>query len=257
MAAKTRFSIVSVSIMVSLVLSSCAPQEEPIRPNIRSMMMSVPAGRAWRATGAWRFGNQFAPNGSDLLNLMEIQGASYIVKAPASQAGGCYIEFDVRDFVDGKELSQKAVGAKDETWQGMSPSTMWVVDILAWPDWVSSSGYSYRIRIRPLDGGQRWQSTGAGFFKSPKHDPNTGGSCLNASLYQCAQREVGLEKDVPLACLSEGPIDKSYKPAAACGADDPELLARASRYGIVFCIRLRQKPATPAPDQKRKHDEPK
>ncbi|HUT57617.1 MAG TPA: hypothetical protein VNA25_07170, partial [Phycisphaerae bacterium] len=225
------------------MLSSCAPQEDLIRPNIRSMMASVPAGTARRVTPAYRFGDQFARQGGDLLDLMEVQGASYIVKAPASVAGGCYIEFDARVFVDGNELWPRGVGAAIASRGGFSPSTAWVVDILAWPDLATSNGYSHRVRIRPLDAACHWSSSYRGFFRPP--DANTGRPLVDALLYQCEERVVSLEKDVPIACLHDGPTDKNYKHAAGCGADDAEQYARAHPFGVVFYIRLRHKPLTP------------
>ena len=252
MVANIRPSIVSVSIFVCIIVPSCASSEESIRPNIQSMMEGMPAGTVVRATKASRFGDQFAPNGEDLLALMDIQGASYVVKAPASTGSGYYIDCDVRYFIDGKELTskpsaaanepdRKSVGAKDEPGQGRSPSRMCVVDILVWPDWVSSSGYSYRVRIRPLDDG-RWEMRHEGFFKSP--EKHAGWFSAGASLYQRAGHEVVPENYLPLACLSLGPKDKSFKPSEICGADDPEQVARASRLGIVFYIRLHQTPTT-------------
>jgi len=231
------------AVLVSLLFASCASQEEPIRPNIQSLMASVPAGTARRACGAWRFGDQFAPGGGELLDLMGIQGASYVVKAPASQAGGCFIECEVREFNDGIALPQRGAPDQDVAWKGLAPATAWVVDILAQPDAVSFRGYSYHVRIRPLDGERHWQSSYRGF--ATPLDPNRAGLPLAAALYQCEEREVGLEKEVPLACLYQGPTDKSSAPPLGCGQDDAEKLARAARYGVVFCIRLRPSATQP------------
>ena len=161
-----------------LFATSCAFQGQRAIPSrweqnnqIVSLTRTMPAGTAQRAYLASQHKDYFASSARNLLDMLDIQGTSYVVKAPDSAQGSCYLNFAVHYFVNGKAVPEECPYPSDQVQESKLPSARsWLVDILVWPDWLSSKerGFAHAIRVTPLDSDKEWVCRGRSFFEYPE-----------------------------------------------------------------------------------------
>lgn len=173
--------------------------------------------------------------------MLDIEAASYVVKAPDSAQGDCYLQFAEQYFVDGKPETRDIPYPPDpDAKRQLTSARSWLVDILVWPDWFSSEtrGFAYAIRVRPLDGGEQWSSGGRYFYNYPKEVRSKVLPLF--TLYRPWNQLVRIDEDVPLACYHNLSLSRPM-------SEDTSLMERVrnSEVACIFYVRVRQKDRAP------------
>ena len=238
-AIKVRWVVPCLSMLLA---TSCAVPEQrpvgsegPVTAQAREVARTVPPGTAQRVCRASAHGQCFAASSRDLLDMLDIEGASYVVKAPDSAQGVCWPEFCVQYFLDGKAVTEKFPYPDDQaSGDRLGSARSWLVDILVWPDWLSSKarGFGYTIRIQPLDGDKEWFYGGRDFFEYPEDVKSKVAPIF--ALFQPRRHQVRIDEEVPLACYYNRSSSKQDEL-------DPGEIARSAEVACVFYIRVRQK----------------
>ena len=170
--------------------------------------------------------------------MFEIEAASYVVKAPDSAQGDCYLQFAQQYFVDGKPETKDIPYSGQDGERHLASARSWLVEILAWPDWFSTveRGFAWAIRLRPLDGSEQWSGSGRGFFNYPEEVRSKIVPIF--ALDGPWNQLVRIDEDVPLAC---------FRPLSRAVSEDMSVVegARNSAVACIFYVRVRQTDPVP------------
>lgn len=170
--------------------------------------------------------------------MLDIQGASYIVKAPNPTSGNYYLQSTVQFSVNGSELSEVVFTEADKIPETLSSARTWLIDILVWPDWFSSEekGFAYAFFVTPLDGDKEWYERTRSFFEYP--DDIKSDVFPIFTLFQPNQHQVVIDKNIPLARY-HNPYNSKQN-----GTDQCEI-TNNSEIACVFYVRVQQKDHAP------------
>lgn len=231
------FAVVACVALLVIASDGCrcaAPKgDSPLVVEARKVAKNVPPGAARRVCCAFEHPAYLASGAQDLVGMLGMQGASYVVKAPRSAGGRCHLSVAVKYLVNGGAPKGEMQVERLTESSSRPDARCWLVDILTWPDLLSfhEGGFGYSVRVRLLDSDEPWMLLARGYCEYPEAirsqvRPGFG-------LFQPWGQDVGIDKEVALACYYNGRRDKQ-----APETTDPGEAARNSQVGCVFCIRV-------------------